>query len=159
MPGDLFGGGTGFYLLGASLVQPLFRGGELQARRRSAVAAYEQAGAAYQEAVLQGFQNVADVLRALEADAARLRERADAAERARRYRDITAERLTGGRRQRGRHARSDASPTIARCSSRRRQTPIAMPTLRRCCRRSAAAGGRSLSSRAKSRFRPFVTVR
>ena len=71
-------------------MQPLFRGGELQARRRSAVAAYEQAGAAYQEAVLQGLQNVADVLRALEADAARLKERADAAERARRYRDIIA---------------------------------------------------------------------
>ena len=106
---DLFGGGTGFYLLGASLVQPLFRGGELQARRRSAVAAYsalqraalavaayEQAGAAYQEAVLQGFQNVADALRALEADAARLKERTDAVDRARRYRDITAQRLKAG---------------------------------------------------------------
>jgi NodT family efflux transporter outer membrane factor (OMF) lipoprotein len=93
---DLFGGGTGFYLLGASLVQPLFRGGELQARRRSAVAAYEQAGAAYQEAVLQGFQNVADALRALEADAARLRERDDAVDRARRYRDIVADRLKAG---------------------------------------------------------------
>ena len=80
-PGDLFAGGNGFYLLGASLVQPLFRGGELQARRRSAVAAYEQAGAAYQETVLQALQNVADVLRALEADAARLKERADAEER------------------------------------------------------------------------------
>src|SRR5262249_964171 len=52
--GDLFGSGSGFYILGASLAQPLFRGGELQARRRAAVAAYEQAGAAYQEAVLQG---------------------------------------------------------------------------------------------------------
>jgi NodT family efflux transporter outer membrane factor (OMF) lipoprotein len=77
----VFGGGSGFYFLGASLVQPLFRGGELQARRRSAVAAYEQAAAAYQETVLQGFQNVADALRALEADAARLRERRDAVDR------------------------------------------------------------------------------
>jgi NodT family efflux transporter outer membrane factor (OMF) lipoprotein len=92
----LFGGGTGFYFLGASLVQPLFRGGELQARKRSAVAAYDQAGAAYQEAVLQGFQNVADALRALEADAARLRERTDAVDRARGYRDITANRLKAG---------------------------------------------------------------
>ena len=92
----LFGGATGFYFLGASLVQPLFRGGELQARRRSAVAAYEQASAAYQEAVLQGLQNVADALRALEADGARLRERAEAVDRARRYRDITAERLKAG---------------------------------------------------------------
>jgi NodT family efflux transporter outer membrane factor (OMF) lipoprotein len=95
-PGDLFAGGNGFYLLGASLVYPLFRGGELQARRRSAVAAYEQAGAAYQETVLQALQNVADVLRALEADAVRLKERADAEERALRLRDIAAERLAAG---------------------------------------------------------------
>jgi NodT family efflux transporter outer membrane factor (OMF) lipoprotein len=93
---DLFGGGSGFYLLGASLVQPLFRGGELQARRRSAVAAYEQASAGYHETVLQALQNVADVLRALEADAARLQARAEAAERARRYVVITAERLKVG---------------------------------------------------------------
>jgi NodT family efflux transporter outer membrane factor (OMF) lipoprotein len=93
---SLFGGGTGFYFLGASLVQPLFRGGELQARRRSAVAGYEQAGAAYQETVLQGLQNVADALRALEADAATLRERDHAVERARRYREIVAERLKAG---------------------------------------------------------------
>ena len=55
-------------------------------------------------------QNVADVLRALEADAARLKERADAEERALRLRDITARAAGRGRRQRGRHARSDASP-------------------------------------------------
>jgi len=95
-PGDLFAGGHGFSLLGASLFYPLFRGGELQARRRSAMAAYDQAGAAYRETVLQALQNVADVLRALEADAARLKERSEAEERARRYRDITAQRLAAG---------------------------------------------------------------
>jgi len=94
--GDLFSGGTGFYYLGASLVQPLFHGGELRARRRSAVAAYEQAGASYQETVLLALQNVADVLRALEADANRFEELADAAERAKGLRDITAERLKAG---------------------------------------------------------------
>jgi outer membrane protein TolC len=36
------------------------------------------------------------VLRALEADAARLKERSEAEERARRYRDITAQRLAAG---------------------------------------------------------------
>ena len=61
-----------------------------------AVAAYEQAGAAYQETVLQALQNVADVLRALEADAARLKERTDAEDRALRLRDITARRLAAG---------------------------------------------------------------
>jgi NodT family efflux transporter outer membrane factor (OMF) lipoprotein len=94
--GDLFGGGTGFYVLGASLTQPIFHGDELQAKRRSAVAAYEQAGAAYQEVVLQGFQNVADTLRALEADALKLKELAEAAAQARRYRDIAAERYKAG---------------------------------------------------------------
>jgi len=94
--GDLFGGGTGFYLLGASLAQPLFRGGELQARRRAAVAAYEQAGAAYQEVVLRGFQDVADVLRALEADAKKLNERSEAAAQARRHHDIVGGRFQAG---------------------------------------------------------------
>jgi NodT family efflux transporter outer membrane factor (OMF) lipoprotein len=94
--GDFLSGGTGFYLLGASLVQPIFRGGELRSKRRSAVAAYEQAGAAYQEAVLLGFQNVADALRALETDAVKLRERSDAAAQARTYHDIVSVRYSAG---------------------------------------------------------------
>jgi NodT family efflux transporter outer membrane factor (OMF) lipoprotein len=94
--GDLLSSGSGFYLLGASLTQPLFRGGELQARRRAMVAAYQQAGAAYREVVLQGLQNVADVLRALEADAKKLDERSEAAARAREYFEITAARYQAG---------------------------------------------------------------
>ncbi|HTQ72799.1 MAG TPA: efflux transporter outer membrane subunit [Burkholderiales bacterium] len=94
--GDWFAGGTGFYLLGASLTQPIFHGDELQAKRRSAVAAYEQAGAAYKEAVLLGFQNVADALRALETDAVKLRERAEAAAQARTYHDIVSSRYEAG---------------------------------------------------------------
>ncbi len=66
---DLFGNGINVWNIGANLAQPLFRGGELQARKRAAIAAYDQADAAYRLAVLQGIQNVADVLRALEADA------------------------------------------------------------------------------------------
>lgn len=69
--------------LAAGLVQPVFHGGELLARRRAAEAAYEQSLAAYRQAVLQGLQNVADSLRALEADAATLRARADNARQAR----------------------------------------------------------------------------
>jgi NodT family efflux transporter outer membrane factor (OMF) lipoprotein len=94
--GDLFGGGTAFYLLGASLAQPLFRGGELQARRRAAIAAYEQASAAWREAVLRGLQEVADVLRALEHDAQRLRARAEVAAEAARQRDILVARHRAG---------------------------------------------------------------
>jgi NodT family efflux transporter outer membrane factor (OMF) lipoprotein len=94
--GDLFGAGSGFYLLGASLAQPVFRGGELQARRRAAIAAYEQAGAAWREVVLEAWQNVADVLRALEADALKLKQRVEAAAQARRFHAITAGRQQAG---------------------------------------------------------------
>jgi outer membrane protein TolC len=95
--GDLFGPGSAFYLLGVSLAQPLFRGGELQARRRGAQAAYEQAGAAYREVVLHGFQEVADALRALEGDTRRLREHAEATDQARIAQGIADARFrTGG---------------------------------------------------------------
>jgi NodT family efflux transporter outer membrane factor (OMF) lipoprotein len=76
--GDLFSSGAGIWSLGASILQPLFHGGELTARRRAAVAAYDQAAAQYRETVLQAFQNVADTLRALEADARTLKAQAEA---------------------------------------------------------------------------------
>jgi len=93
---NLFKGGSGFYLLGASIAQPIFHGGELQAKRRSAIAAYDQAAAAYQETVLSGLQNVADTLRALEADASKLKERAEAASQAQAYERITSARYSAG---------------------------------------------------------------
>ncbi|NTV10799.1 MAG: efflux transporter outer membrane subunit, partial [Zoogloea sp.] len=55
--------------VGAGLLQPIFRGGQLLAERRAAIAAYESARAQYQETVLEAFRNVADALRALETDA------------------------------------------------------------------------------------------
>jgi NodT family efflux transporter outer membrane factor (OMF) lipoprotein len=75
---DLFSPGTSLWGVGAGLLQPIFRGGELMAKRRAAIAAYDQALALYRETVLQAFQNVADVLQALEADARTLRAQADA---------------------------------------------------------------------------------
>ena len=89
---DLFGSGINVWNIGANLVQPLIRGGELQARKRAAIAAYDQAEAAYRLAVLQGIQNVADVLRALEAD-----ERAEAARSEQASRAADAYRITAGR--------------------------------------------------------------
>ena len=76
--GDLFKSGTGFWSLGASLTQTLFEGGTLIHRKRAADAALDQAGALYRSAVLTAFQNVADALHALDADADAL----DAAARA-----------------------------------------------------------------------------
>jgi NodT family efflux transporter outer membrane factor (OMF) lipoprotein len=53
----------------AGVAQPIFEGGTLLHRRRAAIAAYDQALAAYRYTVLVAFQNVADSLRALQADA------------------------------------------------------------------------------------------
>jgi len=64
--------------LGAGLLQPIFRGGELTAKRRSAIAAYDQLAAQYRETVLKAFQDVANVLRALESDARTLQAQAEA---------------------------------------------------------------------------------
>lgn len=67
--GKLFTGPAAVWSAGASLLQPIFRGGELTHRRRAAVAAYDQAEAQYRSTVLKAFQDVADVLQALERDA------------------------------------------------------------------------------------------
>jgi len=69
---DLFSSGTAVWGIGGGVTQPLFHGGELNAKKRAAIATYEQAAAQYRETVLQAFRNVADVLRALEFDAATL---------------------------------------------------------------------------------------
>jgi NodT family efflux transporter outer membrane factor (OMF) lipoprotein len=79
---ELFGNGINVWNIGANLAQPLFRGGELQARKRAAIATYEQAEAAYRLAVLHGIQNVADVLRVLEADSREESARSEQASRA-----------------------------------------------------------------------------
>lgn len=74
----LFNGQNVVWNLGAGLLQPVFHGGELRAKRRAAVAAFDQAAAQYRETVLTAFQNVADVLRALETDARALKAEAQA---------------------------------------------------------------------------------
>ncbi len=55
--------------IGAGLAQPLFHGGTLTHQKRAAEAAFQAAAAQYRNTVLTAFQNVADALRALEADA------------------------------------------------------------------------------------------
>jgi NodT family efflux transporter outer membrane factor (OMF) lipoprotein len=66
---DLFKSGTGFWTIGANATQTLFEGGTLIHRKRAADAALDQAAAIYRSAVLTAFQNVADALHALDADA------------------------------------------------------------------------------------------
>lgn len=76
--GKLFDSDTNAWNLAASLTQPIFNGGALNARRRAAEAAYDAAAAQYRATVLVAFQNVADALRALDADAAALKAQAEA---------------------------------------------------------------------------------
>ncbi|OIZ99136.1 RND transporter [Rickettsiella grylli] len=71
--GRIFSSGGQLWNIGGGLFQPIFRGGALLAERRAAIAAYDAAAATYQEAVLKAFKNVADTLRAIEADARTLR--------------------------------------------------------------------------------------
>jgi NodT family efflux transporter outer membrane factor (OMF) lipoprotein len=66
---DVFSSSAGVWSLAASLAQPLFKGGQLLHQRRAAVAAAEQAEANYRATVITAFQNVADTLAALQADA------------------------------------------------------------------------------------------
>ncbi|MGH7034710.1 MAG: TolC family protein, partial [Stellaceae bacterium] len=58
--------------IGAGLVQPIFRGGQLLHEKRAAEAAYDVAAAQYRNTVITAFQDVADALRALQSDAAAL---------------------------------------------------------------------------------------
>jgi NodT family efflux transporter outer membrane factor (OMF) lipoprotein len=71
--GTLFKAGTGFWSIGANLVQPLFHGGALAHQQRAAEALYDQAAAQYRGTVLAAFRDVADALHAIEADARALR--------------------------------------------------------------------------------------
>jgi NodT family efflux transporter outer membrane factor (OMF) lipoprotein len=66
---DLFKAGTNFWGVGANAAQTLFEGGTLLHKRRAAEAALDEAAAMYRSAVLTAFQNVADALHALNADA------------------------------------------------------------------------------------------
>jgi NodT family efflux transporter outer membrane factor (OMF) lipoprotein len=92
----LFTTGTSVWSVGAGLLQPLFHGGELTAKRRASIAAYDAAAAQYRETVLQAFQNVADVLRALDGDAATLRALSDAEKAARESFELAREQFRLG---------------------------------------------------------------
>jgi outer membrane protein TolC len=61
-------GGPFWYLVGG-VTQPLFAGGTLLHTKRAADQALRQAAAQYQQAVLTAYQNVADTLHAMLADA------------------------------------------------------------------------------------------
>ncbi len=80
--GKLFASGSEIWSVGANLLQPLFRGGTLTHERRGAVAAYQAAEARYHSTVLAAFQDVANVLDALQSDADILQAQSAAAQAA-----------------------------------------------------------------------------
>ena len=86
--GSLFSPYTGFWDVGASLTQTLFDSGALLHKKRAADAALDQAAAQYRAAVILACQNVADTLRALDADAAALRASVAAARAAKKAFDL-----------------------------------------------------------------------
>lgn len=92
----LFTAGTGAWSLGGSLTQPIFHGGELVHKRRAALADLDNAAAQYRQTVLAAMQDVADTLRALEADARDLRAEAAAEDLAVKSLDITKKQYTAG---------------------------------------------------------------
>ncbi|NWD71105.1 efflux transporter outer membrane subunit [Pseudomonas gingeri] len=79
----LFSAGTGFWSLAGSVSQTLFDAGALEHRKRAAVAAYDESAARYRSTVIAAFQDVANALRALQADADTLNQQVQAEQAAR----------------------------------------------------------------------------
>jgi len=86
---QMFANGNPFWTIAGNLAQSIFDGGTRLHRRRAAEAAFEQAAAQYRSTVLTGFQNVADTLYALQADAESLKAAVAAERAAKRTLDIT----------------------------------------------------------------------
>jgi len=94
--GKLFTPYSGFWDLGASLTQTLFDGGALLHKHRAADAALDQAAAQYRSVVILACQNVADTLRALQADADGLKASAEAARASQAALDLARQQVQNG---------------------------------------------------------------
>jgi NodT family efflux transporter outer membrane factor (OMF) lipoprotein len=86
---QMFANGNPFWTVAANVAQTIFDGGTLFHRQRAAEAAFEQVAAQYRSTVLTGFQNVADALYALAADAESLKAAVAAEAAAKRTLEIT----------------------------------------------------------------------
>ena len=73
--------GTAFWTVAGNVAQTIFDAGTLLHKKRTADAAFDEAAAMYRSTIITAFQNVADVLHALQSDAETLKA-AYAAERA-----------------------------------------------------------------------------
>jgi len=93
---DLFASGTGFWVAAGSLTQPIFQGGTLLHRQRAAEAAYNQAAEQYRSVVITAFQNVADVLHAIQSDDETMKATAKSASTANRSLEIAQQQMKLG---------------------------------------------------------------
>lgn len=93
---SLFTGSYRGFDLFAGLTAPIFEGGTLRAQQRGAVEAAHASAATYRETVLEAFQQVADLLDALQNDQRSVMEQSDAAQTALRNRDLSERSFQAG---------------------------------------------------------------
>ncbi len=93
---QMFSAGNIFWSLAGNVAQTFFDGGTLLARKRAADAGVEQAEAQYRGIVINAFQNVADSLHALNADADVLKAAQKSEQAAKTTLDITGKQLAVG---------------------------------------------------------------
>ena len=139
---DLFTPGTNFYFIGAAATQPIFDGFTLYYKQKAAEAALEQAEAQYRSTVITAFQNVADALRALQADARAMKAAVHAEDTAKASLDIVQKQLQEG--QVNQLAAAQRAADLSECGggARADRGRRALPTRRRCSWHLAAAGPR-----------------
>jgi NodT family efflux transporter outer membrane factor (OMF) lipoprotein len=94
--GTRFNSGGDVWNVGAALAAPIFNGGALQAEKRKAEDAYDEAASEYHATVLESFREVADALYATEHDAETLKARSAAAGEAEGAYGIAAKRFEAG---------------------------------------------------------------
>lgn len=88
---QMFASGNPYWAVAATVAQTLFDGGTRLHQQRAAEAAYEQSAAQYRATVIGAFQNVADALHALVADAETLKAAVAAEQATKTTLDITTE--------------------------------------------------------------------
>lgn len=94
--GQLFTAGTGFWGLAGNVAQTVFDGGTLLHSKRAAEAGLDLAAAQYRVTVIAAFQNVADTLHALQADADALKAAATFERAAKRSLDLARRQFEAG---------------------------------------------------------------
>jgi outer membrane protein TolC len=93
---QLFSPGTNLWMIAGTALQPVFDGGTLRYKQKAAEEAWTQSVAQYRGTVLVAFQNVADVLRALQADGRTLSAAVAAEQAAKRSLDLVRRQVEQG---------------------------------------------------------------